>query len=429
VASTSIGCLFCCKGCNAEKVRNAFTYIPPPPSYTVEADPEDRTKGKIKYLMDGLRGSPLYRQAAEASEVRWVTNRKGFRVPLVWLRRQIPKVAEGDASEGSSAALQSAEQPPLVLLHCHGNATDIGLMMVPYYELATVLGIEVVGVEYSGYGAASGKPSSSSTQADLEAAYDFVASLGIPPKRIVAYGQSVGSGPVSFLAGKRQLGGIVLHSPLLSGIKVLDPQPDSCCRPSCVWHCFDFYPNDRSVQKLTCPAFIMHGQRDDIIPFYHGERLYKACPKASRWPPYFPARAGHNDLVETDMRMYFGEVSSFLNELKRVADGNKAKAEPPSSDTPLQVAMSQPRQVGHSTTVEVNANSREELAAPAIGKPACDVGDFIGATPEPRAGPEDGRYEQLRRGNLAVPGGLCSPEDSPGQSEQPIHAPALSCTS
>jgi len=389
VASTSIGCLYCCKGCSAEKVRNAFTFIPPPASYTVEANPEDKTKGKITYLMDALRGSPLYRQAADASEVRWVTNRRGFKVPLVRVRRRPGK--------GSSPASPSTEQPPLVLLHCHGNATDIGLMMVPYYDLAKVLGIEVIGVEYSGYGAASGKPSSGNTYADLEAAYDYVTSQGIPPNRIVAYGQSVGSGPVASLAAKRQLGGIILHSPLLSGIKVVDPQPDSCCRPSCVWHCFDFYPNDRCVRKLTCPAFIMHGQRDDIIPFYHGQRLHKACPKASRWPAYFPSRAGHNDLVETDMQMYFGEVSSFLDDLKKIANGSKV--EPPNPDRPWQVVMGPPTPAGQN-------NVAEELGGQNDGRAQFDAGDFIGAVPEPQVGPEDGRYEQLRRGNVAVPGGL-----------------------
>lgn len=33
----------------------------------------------------------------------------------------------------------------------------------------------------------------------------------------------------------------------MSGIKVVDPKPDVCCRPSCVWSCFDFYPNDRTL--------------------------------------------------------------------------------------------------------------------------------------------------------------------------------------
>merc|ERR1719329_987202 len=160
------------------------------------------------------------------------------------------------------------ELPPVVLLHCHGNATDIGMMMGPYYQLAKIPGVEVCGVEYSAYGASSdpGTPSSGKTCSDVEAAYDYLVSTGIPGERIVAYGQSVGSGPVSSLSGCRKLGGLVLHSPLLSGIKVVDPQPDKCCRPSCVFNCFDFYPNDRRVQDASCPVFVMHGQRDDVAP-------------------------------------------------------------------------------------------------------------------------------------------------------------------
>jgi len=307
--------------------------------------------------------------------------------------------------------------------------------MVPYYQFAKVLGIEVVGVEYSGYGAASGKPSSGNTYADLEAAYDHLTSIGIPPQRIVAYGQSVGSGPVASLAAKRQVGGIVLHSPLLSGIKVVDPQPDSCCRPSCVWHCFDFYPNDRWMKKLSCPVFIMHGQRDDIIPFYHGQRLYKACPKASRWPPYFPARAGHNDLVETDMQMYFGEVSSFLEDMKKIADGMK-------------VVPGSQRVKAQGATMQVNGNTRDqasvekakagegqaekaqkdeqELGVSESGRASFDAGEFLGVAPEPapepRAGPEDGRYEQLRRGLVPLLGDRGGQEDLPDAKEQPGRA-------
>lgn len=354
VASTSIGCLFCGKGCSAEKVRNAFTFIPPPPSYSVEQDPEDETRGRLKYCMDALRRNPLYQQAADSSEVRWVTTKKNTRVPLVWLGK-----------------MEAQPIPPLLLLHCHGNATDIGLMMLPYYELAKVLGIEVLGVEYSGYGAATGKPCCANTCADLEAAYDYLISCGVPAERIVAYGQSIGSGPVTALAAKRPLAGIVLHSPLLSGIKVIDPQPESCCRPSCVWHCFDFYPNEKYVRNLTCPVFLMHGQRDDIIPFYHGRRLHEACPKAAHWPAYFPQRAGHNDLAETDMRSYFGQLSAFLQGLRRLADGQSMDG----SAKPDQAVM--------------GAES-----VPAQGQSAA------------MAGPDDGRYEELRKGNFAVPGGL-----------------------
>ena len=35
----------------------------------------------------------------------------------------------------------------------------------------------------------------------------------------------------------------------------------------------------RRIRQLLCPLFVMHGQRDDIIPFYHGFRLHKAGAK------------------------------------------------------------------------------------------------------------------------------------------------------
>lgn len=399
VASTSIGCLFFGKGCSAEKVRNTFTFIPPPPSYSVEAAPgEEGKRGKLTYLMDVLRRNPLYRQAAEVSEVLWVKTKRGMHVPLVWV---------GKWRRQSAGEEEAADQPmpPLVLLHCHGNATDIGLMMVPYYELAKVLGVDVVGVEYSGYGAASGKPSCSNTCSDVEAAYDYVISCGIPANRIVAYGQSIGSGPVMSLASKRQLGGVVLHSPLLSGIKVVDPRPDHCCRPSCVWHCFDFYPNDRWMKKLTCPVFLMHGQRDEIIPFYHGRRLHRACPKGFRWPAYFPELAGHNDIVETDIRRYFGEISHFLQDLKRIADEQIVEASSDEFEQEVKkgLRLGQPQVVDEHRPLGDGMEDAEQSG----GTLPRDARDFLDAPQRPIAGPEDGRYEELRKGNYAVPGGPC----------------------
>jgi len=313
--------------------------------------------------------------------------------------------APAPAPEAASevAGPQRPEEQPLVLLHCHGNATDIGLMMGPYYDLVRKLGIEVVGVEYSGYGDASGKPSSTNCLADIEAAYDYITGEGgVAPSRIVVYGQSVGSGPVAHLAANARppLGGIVLHSPLLSGIKVVDPLPESCCRPSCVWRCFDFYQNDRRVKQFVCPAFIMHGTNDEIIPFYHAYRLHQACPERTRWPAYFPSGAGHNDLVEWDTRTYYTEVQGFLDEVRRVANGEEPRCSLARERRPKQVEM-RPRAEVLSTV----GSARPPPAAAASEVAPTSVDDFIGGAhvAEPPAGPEDGRYEQLRQGAGWIP--------------------------
>lgn len=178
----------------------------------------------------------------------------------------------------------------------------------------------------------------------------------------MVYGQSVGSGPASELASKRKLGGVVLHSPVLSGIKVIDPRPERCCRPSCVFSCFDFFPNDRRIKQTRCPVFITHGQSDRVVPFYHGVKLLENCPEDFRWPPYFPPGAGHNDIMELDRRAFFGELSNFLRDVKRRLRGS---------------AMS-PHMVRE---VELSGLQAQALAVDR----------------------EDSRYEQIRRGQVSDP--------------------------
>lgn len=401
-ASVSIGCLFCCKGCNAEKLRNAFTFIPPEASYGVQPLGEDTTehaqasnRWKMVYRHESLKTVGFYQQAAEHAEIKFLKTSRGETVPLVWLTRN------GSSSSGSKP---TTAPKPLVILHCHGNATDIGMMMGPYYELSKQLGVEVVGVEYSGYGASTGIPCAGNTYSDVEAAYDYIVSQGVSADRIVAYGQSVGSGPVCYLTSKRKLGGIILHSPLMSGIKVIDPDPDTCCRPSCVYHCLDFYPNDKRIKSVHCPAFIIHGQKDDIVPYYHGNRLSEYTPKDLRWPGYFPRHAGHNNIVEQNVQAYFDEVHNFLQGVaKRVVGG--AVVDAAWTNAPLGGRPSSSGPSGNASAQDVNAQVQAALqAAPSqiemarMGKSAVapDGADGPQHVPEPVVGPEDFRYAQWR---------------------------------
>jgi len=390
VTSASIGCLFCCQGCNAEKLRNAFAFLPPPPSYTVQdcTDLKDNgggavgsspgpcsSAGRIVYATEALKAYSFYQQAADHAEVRFLRTSHGERIPVVWMR---------PSGSSSSAATPSSEQP-MVLLHCHGNATDIGMMMGPYFELSKQLGIEVVGVEYTGYGASSGTPSARTTHTDIEAAYNFIVDSGVPPERIIAYGQSVGSGPVVGLASRRQLGGIVLHSPMLSGIKVIDPQPSQCCRPSCVFRCFDFFPNDKFMRKLDCLGFVIHGKVDDIIPFYHGANLAEVTPAQNRWPGYFPRLAGHNDIVEQNAKAYFAEVGAFVRAVEHRAKTGEQTLKPTQVEMITQKPMAEP-------IASLVPPPRQDHIENGRGN------DSSLPYREPVVGPEDGRYAALRHG-------------------------------
>jgi hypothetical protein len=112
------------------------------------------------------------------------------------------------------------------IIYSHGNATDIGAMFPLQAILAHSLECNVVSYDYSGYGESGGVAMEANTYTDIMGVYSWTLSniCGGDESRIVLYGQSVGSGPCCYL-GRREdgLGGMILHSPFMSGMRVLTP--------------------------------------------------------------------------------------------------------------------------------------------------------------------------------------------------------------
>lgn len=69
------------------------------------------------------------------------------------------------------------------------------------------------------------QPSECNTYADIDAAYKCLKEqYDVKDEQLILYGQSVGSGPTLDLASRiPNLRGVVLHSPILSGLRVLYP--------------------------------------------------------------------------------------------------------------------------------------------------------------------------------------------------------------
>eukprot|EP00854_Cymbomonas_tetramitiformis_P016012 gene16012-18988_t len=130
----------------------------------------------------------------------------------------------------------------------------------------------------------------SNLYADVEAAYGFLQGLGTPSSDIVLYGQSIGSAPTTHLAARTVgLRGSVLHSALLSGMKVFFPEWK--------WYPVNVFPNVKNVQNMTCPVLVIHGLRDEIIDVSHGIELHRLLQLRSiSVMPLFLPDASHNDI-------------------------------------------------------------------------------------------------------------------------------------
>ncbi|KAL3525481.1 hypothetical protein ACH5RR_013853 [Cinchona calisaya] len=174
------------------------------------------------------------------------------------------------------------------MLYSHGNAADLGQMFELFIELSLRLRVNLMGYDYSGYGQSTGKPTEYNTYADIDAIYKCLKEqYGVKDEQLILYGQSVGSGPTVDLASRiPNLRGVVLHSPIMSGIRVLYPVKRT------YW--FDIYKNIDKIGMINCPVLVIHGTADEVVDCSHGKQLWEHCKQ--KYEPVWINGGGHCNL-------------------------------------------------------------------------------------------------------------------------------------
>ena len=95
------------------------------------------------------------------------------------------------------------EDAKYTILLSHPNADDLGFNAYFMYKISQMFGVNMLCYDYSGYGISSGQPSEENMYADIDAAYQALQSrYGVPPNRIILFGQSIGSAPTIDLASR-----------------------------------------------------------------------------------------------------------------------------------------------------------------------------------------------------------------------------------
>ena len=191
------------------------------------------------------------------------------------------------------------------LLFSHGNAEDLGDSL-SFLQMYRDAGFAVFSYDYRGYGTSTGKPSESGVYADVSAAYAYLTSqLHVPPERIVSLGRSVGCAPAIHLAANNKLAGLIAEAPFMTAFRVLTRVP------LLPW---DKFNNLRNIRKVHAPVLIIHGRNDQVVPFWHGERVYEAANEPKRFVAV--EGAGHNDVLFVAGKKYFDEIKVYADALK-----------------------------------------------------------------------------------------------------------------
>lgn len=67
------------------------------------------------------------------------------------------------------------------------------------------------------------------------------------------------------------------------------------------------------MSKIPAKVCIIHGTEDEVVPFWHGEKMFSLLQNPAR--PLFIKNGGHNNL-ETDFEeLLFNRLEQFFNSL------------------------------------------------------------------------------------------------------------------
>ena len=206
-----------------------------------------------------------------------------------------------------------AEGASFTFLAFHGNAGNIADRS-EVYKFLKGIPVNVLAVEYRGYGKSEGVPSEEGLYVDADSAFDYlVNSRGISAREIISYGQSLGTSVAAHLAAKRSVGGVVLEAPFPTAATVARRKlwffPGL---PLLIWDQFD---TEKSLQNSRAPVLVVHCVDDPVIPFALGKRVYDGAPQ----PKYFLSINGqcHEEASLIGAKAYQTQLQNFLAAISR----------------------------------------------------------------------------------------------------------------
>ena len=206
----------------------------------------------------------------------------------------------------------SAPGASRAMLFFHGNAGNASHRLPNAVDLLR-LGTHVLLLDYRGYGRSGGSPTERGVYADARAGLaHLIEARGIPENRIVVFGRSLGGAVAVDLAQDRRLAGLILESSFSSlsdMARVLMGPLKLLAQPLTR----DRFDSLAKISRVHAPLLFFHGDRDTIVPFELGRRLFDGAPEPKAFETI--AGAGHNDTTLVGGRPYFERIRRFLNEV------------------------------------------------------------------------------------------------------------------
>lgn len=196
-----------------------------------------------------------------------------------------------------------------VVLFFHGNAGNLSGRTELMVRIAA-LGVEVLIIDYRGYGHSEGRPSEGGVYRDARAAWRFLTEARqVAADRIVLFGKSLGGAAAIDLASRVEPAGLIVQSSFTS-------VPDMAARYYPFVPRFAVRTKMDSLAKIPsigCPKLFIYSTDDEIVPYEMGTQLFDAAKQPKTF--YQIVGAGHNETLAVGGARYLEAIRGFLKNL------------------------------------------------------------------------------------------------------------------
>jgi fermentation-respiration switch protein FrsA (DUF1100 family) len=198
------------------------------------------------------------------------------------------------------------------IVYFHGNGGNLSIwadVLVGLWHQR----LDVIAVDYRGYGMSTGTPTERGLYRDVDATVAHVESaLRRPGLPLIYWGRSLGTAMAGYAATRGRPDGVILEAGFPSAKALFDRNPVML-----VLSAFSTYrfATAEWMASVKTPTLVIHGDRDSVIPYRLGQRLYEGLTGPKRFVT-IPG-GDHNDPAPADAALYWDAVREFVVSIGR----------------------------------------------------------------------------------------------------------------
>jgi len=193
------------------------------------------------------------------------------------------------------------------ILYLHGNAGSLENRIHKINHFND-MNINFLLLAWRGFNGNAGKPTEQGLYQDARSAVKWLINQGVREENIIIYGESLGTGVATEIAQNQNFAGIILESPFTSMVAAGKSKypifPIKLLLK-------DKYESEKKIKNITSPILVMHGEVDNIVPFWMGEKIFQLAnePKYSYFSKYDDHMMEYNEKLVYALKTFIKSLN------------------------------------------------------------------------------------------------------------------------